>query len=207
MSSWSRRAALAGLAATTLTLPQVRLSQGHDATPTPGSAVATPAGVVLLPRDVILSPRAVQAVMPELTRETASNANATAVGKPIGSRAVTFATADGGRRVVLSVDRYRHAADAATAFQDAMRASQAVPGVEATPVADLGEAALIGVVTQGDETHVGGGALFGDLIVNATLQGFAGTDANKATVAELIQRQADHARQALGEAASSTPVA
>src|SRR5689334_13482538 len=112
MSSRSRRTALASLAAVAFTLPQVRLSQGHDATPTPGSAAATPASAALLPRDVILSLRAVQAVMPELTRETASGANATAVGKPIAGRAVTFATADGARRVVLSVDRYRNAADA-----------------------------------------------------------------------------------------------
>jgi hypothetical protein len=118
---------------------------------------------------------------------------------------VTFATADGAHRVVLSVDRYESADDASTAFQDAFRASQEVPGVTAEAVADLGEAALIGVVTQGDETHVGGGALFGDLIVNATLQAYEGTDANKAIVAELIQRQAEHAEQALRPGASPTP--
>jgi hypothetical protein len=72
-------------------------------------------------------------------------------------------------------------------------------------VSNLGEAALIGVVTQGDETHVGGGALFGDLIVNATLQAYEATDANKAIVAELIQRQAEHAEQALRPGASPTP--
>jgi hypothetical protein len=206
MSAWSRRAVLARLAAVPLALAPVRRRQGQAAAPTPAAATATPVGVALLPRDVILALRAVQSIMPGLTRETASDANATAVGDPIGSRAVTFATADGARRVVLSVDRYRNAADAATAFQDAVRASQAVPGVAATPVPDLGDGALIGIVTQGDETHVGGGARFGDLIVNATLQAFAGTDANKAIVAELLRRQADQARQALGEAASPTPM-
>jgi hypothetical protein len=147
----------------------------------------------------------VQEVVPDITAETATGENATAVGHPIANRAVTFATADGAQRVVLSMDRYESADDASTAFQDAFRASQEVPGVTAEAVSDLGEAALIGVVTQGDETHVGGGALFGDLIVNATLQAYEGTDANKAIVADLIQRQAEHAEQALRPSASPTP--
>jgi hypothetical protein len=117
---------------------------------------------------------------------------------------VTFATADGAQRVVLSVDQYRGADDAARAFEEAFQASQAVPGTTAEAVSELGEAALIGVVTQGDETHVGGGALFGDLIVNATLQAYEATDPNRATIAELIRRQAEHAAQVLQSSASPT---
>ena len=109
---------------------------------------------------------------------------------------MTFATEDGQQRLVLSVDRHRSAAEAA-AFQEAADKSREVPGVEGEAVPDLGEAAFIGVVTQGDETHVGGGTLFGALIVHATLQGYEGTDANKVTIAELINRQAEHAQQAL----------
>jgi hypothetical protein len=187
-----------GLIATAaLVIPGARRVHAQVATP-----AASPPSAALLPRDVILPLEAVQEVVPEMTSETATGENATAVGNPTGTRAVTFATADGDQRVVLSVDRYRSSGDASTAFEEAFRASQEVPGVEAEAVSDLGEAALIGVVTQGDETHVGGGALFGDLIINATLQGYEGTDTNKATVTELIDRQAEHARQALAPAAS-----
>jgi hypothetical protein len=172
----------------------------NDATP-----AASPPSAVLLPRDVILPLEAMQEIVPEMTSETATGANATAVGNPTGTRVVTFATADGEQRVVLSVDQYRGSGDASTAFEEAFRMSQEVPGAKAEAVSDLGEAALIGVVTQGDESHVGGGALFGDLIVTATLQGYEGTDANKATVTELINRQAEHAQQALAPTASPAP--
>lgn len=78
-----------------------------------------------------------------------------------------------------------------------------MPGVTTESVPDLGDAALVGVVTQRDETHVGGGARFGRLIVNATLQAYDGTDENKARVAELIRMQAKHAAKALGLAAAT----
>ena len=208
MQRLPRRTVLASLVATAV------LAEGSTApiraqvsTPATGSASATPAEPsrsALLPRDVILPLAAVQEIVPEVAAETATGENATAVGTPSANRAVTFATADGAQRVVVSVDRYESADDASRAFQDAFRASQEVPGVTAEAVSDLGEAALIGVVTQGEETHVGGGALFGDLIVNATLQAYEGTDTNKATVAALIRRQAEHAEQALQPAASPT---
>jgi hypothetical protein len=64
-------------------------------------------------------------------------------------------------------------------------------------VSNLGDGAFIGVVTQGDETHVGGGALYGDLIVTATLQGYDGTDENKAKVIELLRKQGDAAQTSM----------
>ncbi len=158
---------------------------------------ATPAGASLLPRDVILPLAAVQDILPEMAAETDTGENATAMGTPTANRSVTFATEDGAHRVVLSVDHYRSAGDASAAFEEAFRLSQEVPGVTTEAVENLGEAALIGIVTQGDETHVGGGALFGPLIVSATMQAFEGTDANKDIVAELIRTQAEHAARAL----------
>src|SRR5207248_239141 len=50
---------------------------------------------------------------------------------------------------------------------------------------------------QGDESHVGGGALYGDLIVNVTLQAYDGTTENLAKVTELIRMEAAAARRAL----------
>jgi hypothetical protein len=205
MQQWPRRTMLASLVATAaLAISGAPRVRAQDASPA-ASPAATPGSAsraALLPREAILPLEAVQEVVPEMATETATGENATAVGNPTANRAVTFATADGEHRIVLSVDRYRSGDDASSAFQDAFRASQEVPGVQTEAVSDLGEAPLIGIVTQGDETHVGGGALFGDLIVNATLQAFEGTDTNKATVAELIRRQAEHAQQALAPAAS-----
>jgi hypothetical protein len=205
MQRLPRRTILASLVATAVfaeaSTKQIR---AQDSTPASGSANATPAGGALLPREVILPLSVVQEVVSEITTETATGENATLVGNPTGNRMVTFATADGAQRVVLSVDQYRSADDAARAFEEAFRASQEVPGTTSEAVSDLGEAALIGVVTQGDETHVGGGALFGDLIVNATLQAYEATDANKETVAELIRRLAAHAEQVLQSSASPT---
>jgi hypothetical protein len=143
--------------------------------------------------------------VPELTSETATGENKHTLGAPIATRRVTYATEDGAQRLVLSVDRHPSAAEASAAYQEAAEQSRNIPGVEGDAVPDLGEAAFIGVITQGDETHVGGGALFGDLIINATLQSYEGTDENKAAVAELIRRQAKHTEQTLRPAASATP--
>jgi hypothetical protein len=158
----------------------------------------------LLPRDVMLSLSAVQEALPELGSETATGENLSAIGSPAATRSVTFATADGTQHLVLSVDKYERAADASAAFEQASEMSKEVPGATGEAVSDLGEAAFIGIVTQGNETHVGGGALFGDLIVAATLQSYEGTDANKAIVTEIIRRQAAQARQALQRDATPT---
>src|SRR5262249_13718796 len=97
---------------------------------------------------------------------------------------------DGSQRVVISVDQYRSPQDASSAYQQAFQASQEVPGARGEPVADLGQRAFIGVATQGSETHVGGGALYGDRIVTVTLQGYDGTTENRAKVTALIRKQA-----------------
>jgi hypothetical protein len=201
MHRWPRRMVLTSLAGSAvsalLTSAQVRAQSG---TPEAGAADATPGAEghgELLPRDVVLSLAEVQEVLPEMAEEIATGENATAVGAPEATRSVTFATTDGKQRVVLSVDHYESAADASAPFKEAVEMSRDVPGVEGEEVSGLGEGAFIGVVTQGDETHVGGGAVFGDLIVNATLQSYEGSDANKSIVTELIRRLAAHAEDAL----------
>src|SRR4051794_27666482 len=92
---------------------------------------------------------------------------------------------------------YQGSEDASSAFQQAVQVSLKAPGGGGETVPGLGEEAFIGTSAQGGETHVGGGALYGDLIVNATLQGYDGTEENKAKVTELIRRQAAVAEQAL----------
>jgi membrane protease YdiL (CAAX protease family) len=144
----------------------------------------------LLPRDLIIPLRTVKEVLPEISRETATGQDETAVGNPTATRSVTYATADGSQRVVISVDRYPSPQDASTAYQQAFEASQEVPGAKGETVSDLGQRAFIGVATQGNETHVGGGGLYGDLIVTVTLQGYDGTKENRAKVAAIIRKQA-----------------
>jgi membrane protease YdiL (CAAX protease family) len=144
----------------------------------------------VLPRDLIIPLSTVREVLPEMSRETATGQDETAVGDPAGTRSVTYATADGSQRVVISVDQYRSPQDASSAYQQAIQLSLEVPGARCEPVPDLGQRAFLGVATQGQETHVGGGALSGGRIVTVTLQGYDGTPENRAKVTALIRNQA-----------------
>jgi hypothetical protein len=144
----------------------------------------------VLPRDRIIPLSTIKEFLPEMSREMATGSDETAIGKPTGTRSVTYATADGSQRVVISVDQYQSPQDASSAYQQAFQLSQKVPGAKGEPVSDLGERAFIGVATQGNETHVGGGALYGDLIVTVTLQSYDGTKENGAKVRAIIRRQA-----------------
>src|SRR5262249_5636267 len=97
---------------------------------------------------------------------------------------------DGAQRVVISVDQYRSPQDAASAYERAFQLSREAPGARGEPVPDLGQRAFLGVATQGQEAHGGGGALHGDRIVTVTLQGYDATTENRAKVAALIRKQA-----------------
>jgi hypothetical protein len=206
MQRWPRRTILVSLAGSAACVLAGRAGvRAQSGTPETRAANATPGIGKLLRREVVLSLAEVQEVLQEMASETATGENATSVGSPEATRAVTFSTADGKQHVVLSVDHYERADDASTTFQEAAEMSRDVPGVQGEEVPDLGDGAFIGVVTQGDETHVGGGAVYGDLIVNATLQNYEGSDANKAIVTELIRRLAAHAEHALQS--SATPAA
>jgi hypothetical protein len=155
-------------------------------------------GAALLPRDVIIPLSSVKEVLPEMTQQIDTGPNKTVVGNPTANRAVTYATADDSQRVVISVDVYKSSEEASSSFQEASRKSKEVPGVSGSEtISDLGDGAFIGVVTQGDESHVGGGALYGDSIVTATLQGYDGTDENKAKVVELLRKQGDAAQTSM----------
>src|SRR5262245_16141108 len=144
---------------------------GSPASRTP----SLPSSGAVLPRDLIIALSTVQEVLPEMSRETATGRDETAVGSPTGTRSVTYATEDRSQRVVISVDQYASSAVASAAYQQAYDASQEVPGTKGESVPDLGQRAFIGVATQGSETHVGGGALYDDRIVTVTLQGYDGT--------------------------------
>jgi hypothetical protein len=157
----------------------------------------TSSGSKLLGRNVVLTLSEVKEVLPEMSQETATGEDETALGNPTSTRSVTYAADDGSQRVVVSVAQYQSSDDASSAFQEAVQGSLEAPGGEGETVSDLGEKAFIGTSAQGNETHVGGGALYGDLIVIVTLQGYEGTNKNKARVTELIRMQAAAAKRAL----------
>ena len=157
----------------------------------------TSSGSNLLPRNAVLTLSEVKELLPEMSQETATGEDETALGNPTSTRSVTYATDDGSQRVVVSVAQYQSSDDASSAFQEAVQGSLEAPGGEGETVSDLGEKAFIGTSAQGNETHVGGGALYGDLIVTVTLQGYDGTNKNKARVTELIRMQAAAAKRAL----------
>ena len=161
------------------------------------STSETSSGSTLLPRNVVLTLSEVKQVLPEMSQESAMGEDETALGNPTGTRSATYATHDGAQRVVISVAQYQSSEAASSAFQEAVQGSLEAPGGEGETVSDLGEKAFIGTSARGNETHVGGGALYGELIVNVTLQGYDGTNENKAKVTELIRMQAAGAKRAL----------
>src|SRR5205814_7099623 len=57
-----------------------------------------------------------------------------------------------------------------------------------SPRRNLGQNAFIGTVTQGDETHIGLGALQGTLIVGATLVGYDPTPDNIGKLVSVTSR-------------------
>lgn len=161
------------------------------------STSETSSGSTLLPPNVVLTLSEVKEVLPEMSQETSTGEDETALGNPTGTRSVTYATDDSSQRVVISVAQYQSSEDASSAFQEAVQGSLEAPGGEGETVSDLGEKAFIGTSAQGGETHVGGGALYSELIVIVTLQGYDGTNQNKAKVTELIRMQAAAAKRAL----------
>jgi hypothetical protein len=56
----------------------------------------------VLPRDLIIPLSTVKEILPETRRETAASQDETAVDKPKGTRSLTYASADGSQRVVIS---------------------------------------------------------------------------------------------------------
>ncbi len=140
-----------------------------------GAATAPPSAV--LARSAIVELSTVQKYFPEVTRERYSGVNKTAAANPTATRSVIFANGDGSKKVTLSVDRYASGGDALTAFHEAVAKSK-IPGFAPISVPVIGQSSFAGRVTRGNETHIGMGAVDGNLVVGATLAGYSATDAN-----------------------------
>src|SRR5262245_61722787 len=125
----------------------------------------------LLPREAIVPVNVVTQYLPDVTRESSTGPNETSVGKPLASRSVGFTSADGKKKVTLSVDQYASVSDAAAAYQTAVQGSKAAPGFKPAASPGLGQEAFAGTSQVGAEMHFGLGARDGRLIMSATHAG------------------------------------
>ena len=78
----------------------------------------------------------------------------------------------GSKKVTITVDQYVSSSDASSAYEEAVQRSKAVPGFTPISAPNLGQNAFMATVTRGEETHVGFGALQGEVIVAITLAGY-----------------------------------
>ena len=157
----------------------------------------------LLPRDTVVPVSAVTKYFPDVTKESSTGPNETSVGKPIASRSVVFASADGKKKVTLSVDQYASASGAAAAFQTAVQGSKAAPGFNPAAAPDLGQEAFAGTSQVGAEMHFGLGARDGALIMSATHAGdIPVTPDNSNNLISLGSDELTTAKQILGPSGS-----
>ena len=155
--------------------------------------------VQLLPRDTVVPVSAVTKYFPDVTKESSTGPNETSVGKPVASRSVVFTSADGKKKVTVSLDQYASASDAAAAYQTAVEGSKAAPGFKPATAPDLGQEAFAGTSQVGAEMHFGLGARDGRLIMSATHAGdIPVTPDNSNNLISLGSEELTTAKQVLG---------
>ena len=162
------RAAVLAVAAIVLFSAAAR---GDDSSSKKTPPAAAAASVALLPRDAVVPVSVVRQYFADVTKDAGTGPNETSVGKPIASRSVVFTSADGKKKVTLSVDRYASAREAAAAFQTAVQGSKTAPGFKPAAAPALGQEAFAGSSQVGAEMHFGLGARDGRLIMSATHAG------------------------------------
>ncbi len=169
-------------------------ADGQSPSPANSSAKASEA---MLPRKVVVPISTVTRFFPEVTRETSTGRNLTAVSDTKATRSVIYANSDSSKKVTITVDQYPTASDASSAYQEAVAKSKTVPGFKPVPAENPGQNAFIGTVTQGGETHIGLGALHGPLIVGATVAGYDPTPENTAKLISLTREEERTAKAAI----------
>jgi hypothetical protein len=168
------------------------------------SSTTTTASAELLSRNTIVPVSVVTQYFSDVTHEGSTGLNETSVGKPIASRAVVFASADGKKKLTLSIDQYAGISDATAAFQTAVQGSKVAPGFKPAESPDLGQEAFAGTSQVGSEMHFGLGARDGSLIVSATHAGdIPVTTENSNNLVSLSRAELLNAKQVLGAPGSS----
>jgi hypothetical protein len=152
----------------------------------------------VLTREAVVPLVAVTRYFPGLTVES-TGPNDTTVGDAAGSISVVFTDADLTKKVTLSVDEYRNAEAARSAFSVAVRASEVAPGFKLSDAPPVGEEAFAGTSQVGEERHYGLGARKGRLIVSAThAGGIPVTPENSENMIALARATLAAAEQVLG---------
>jgi hypothetical protein len=183
-----QRSALVGLAVPAIALLSL----------TAGSA-ATAASARLLPRNAVVAVNVVTQYFPDVTTEANTGPNETSVGKPLASRSAVFTSADGRKKVTVSVDQYASTRDAAAAYRTAVKGSKAAPGFKPAATPKLGREAFAGTSQVGAEMHFGLGARDGRLIISVTHAGdIPVTPDNSSKLISLGAVELSTARQVLG---------
>jgi hypothetical protein len=164
-----------------------------------GESFSSPAtSGATLPRNVMVPLSAISRLFPDITRESSTGRNSMAIGNPKATRIVIYQTADGSKKVTITVGQYESLRDASSAYQQARRKSEAVPGYRPVPVPTLAQQTFAGTVTMGAETHIGLGMLDHNLIVGATLAGYDATSQYRDKLVAMARMQAAAARKAVG---------
>ena len=176
------------------------LLAAHGQSPSSGNAT-TSASDSVLPRQVAVPIGLVNRFFPEVTRETSTGQNLTAVDNPKATRSVIYANSDSSKKVTITVDQYVSSADTSSAYQEAVQKSRMVPGFKPISAPNLAPRAFVGTETQGAETHIGAGALDGTLIVAATLAGYEPIPGNVTKLIELIRTEQETAKAVLDTSA------
>ena len=163
-------------------------------------AVAT----TTLPRETVVPLSDVTKYFPDVTVESGTGQNETQVGSPMASISVVFTSADGKKKVTLSVDQYANSDEATAAYDTAVEGSKVAPGFKAAETPNLGQAAFAGSSQVGDEMHFGLGARDGRLIISATHAGdIPVTPENTKSLIDLSDAELTTAKQALGPSGSN----
>jgi len=108
------------------------LLAAHGQSPSSGNAT-TSASDSVLPRQVAVPIGLVNRFFPEVTRETSTGQNLTAVDNPKATRSVIYANSDSSKKVTITVDQYVSSADTSSAYQEAVQKSRMVPGSSQSP--------------------------------------------------------------------------
>ena len=132
----------------------------------------------VLPDSIVIPLSIVDSLFPQVTRVVSVGPDETGLGDPKATVSVIYGNSDGSVKVTITVDVYGSSKDASSAFQQALEASDRVPGFQPIRTPRLGQEAFAGSVTMGGETHIGSGVLNGRLIVGVTLAGFDATQQN-----------------------------
>ena len=136
----------------------------------PGAGPAS-ASESLLAREVVIPISTVRRFFPQVDQEARTGPHLTAVGGPKATRSVIYANSSNSKKVTITVDEYVSSNDASSAYEEAVQKSKAVPGFTPISAPDLGENAFMATVTR-EETHIGFGALHGNLILGITVVGY-----------------------------------